>query len=424
MNLSLIWDIHTESPQLEQSLCESVPNLAETLTTLRTSPPSPPPTNGEFNREKDYRPQGHFRSFYRRLDKGNLALKGLEIACGDQTELLQLMQQRDFERWEYYSCTNVLEYFAIQEHKVPGALTLTEALDEANKALSLQAAFKHRFQEFGAFPFPLFVYQWDKATVEGFLARLSTFMSGYALDIVKREVSSGLAVYVYYLSQEPYPRVAHLSSAIAQRCARESQSGFMNRSIIQTALNDACDVNGVLESVFRQVARILCVGFFPSDVTHFKNGQCIEPQNVLISGGLADMDSVLAFTDIQNDRSFYLNFLALMNLLARLCRTLLLAEGDGTTMPSSNFPAQFAKPDFMDILCTNHAWSRLKRILMEISPTLPSESLDSRLETIINASDDFYKLYDTVLKDIYYTKPSLHDSAKEIVSLIEPYSRE
>ena len=419
MNLSLVWDIHTEHPQLLQSLCESTPNLAEDIDVFRTHTPSPPPTNSEFQREKEYRPKGHFRAFYRKLDRGNIAFKGLEVACEDQTKLFSLLQQRNFERWEKYSCTNVLEYFAIQERKVPGALTLAESLDEVNKALSLQAAFKHRFQEFGAFPFPLFVYQWDKAAVDNFLTRLSTFMTGYAFDIVKREVSAGLAVYVYYLEQEPHPRVGHLSSAIAQRCASESLPGFPNKSIIQKALNETCDVDAVLEAVFGQVARMLCVGFFPSDMTHFKNGQSIEPQNILISGGIVDMDSILAFKDIPNDRSFYLNFLALINLLARLYRTLLLAEGDGTTMPSSNFPAQFAKPDFMDILCANHAWSRLKRILMKISSTLPSQSIDSRLEIILDASDDFCKLYDIVLKEIYYTEPLL---PKEIISIMDPYN--
>ncbi|HSP81451.1 MAG TPA: AMP-binding protein, partial [Myxococcaceae bacterium] len=290
---TLAWDITREAPSLWRHLREAEPWVAEALEALRRELPAPP-TNGTFESEAFFRPPGHFRSFYRRgPGQSVLALKGGEVRCEDQLGFLQLMQQRPFERFAKHSVINTLEYFLIQERKVPGALTLPEALGEARRAAELQGRFLEEFGEPGDLPLPLLVVRWSEEVVARFRARLLPLLSGFSLSIARDALRDGLACYVYWFPKAPFPRVSHFAGSLAQESQRTGSGGFTNTRLVYATLKHNLDAEAVIDSWTRLVARMLLLGYFPGDIQHFKNGQCIEPQNVLLNGTFADLDSVI-----------------------------------------------------------------------------------------------------------------------------------
>ncbi|HEX8439827.1 AMP-binding protein, partial [Archangium sp.] len=407
---SIAWDVAREAPALWRHLREAEPWVADALEQLRRDIPVPP-TNGVFESERFFRPQGHFRSFYQRgPGESVLALKGAEVRCEDQVGFLQLLQQRLFERFAKHSVTNTLEYFLLQERKVPGALTLPEALTEAQRAAELQGRFLEEYGEPGGVPLPLLVVRWSEEVVARFRARLLPLLSGHSLTIAQGELGDGLACYVYWFPKAPFPRVSHFAGSLAQESQRTGSGGFTNTRLVYATLKHNLDPEAVVDSWVRLVARMLLLGYFPSDIQHFKNGQCIEPQNVLLNGTFADLDSVIPMRQLGSDREFYASFLAMLNLLANTVRVFLTAESNGTTTLPSPFPHQFQRPDFLEMLSVLHIWERLKVHLREQRRGL-SRTLDPRLEELVSSHLSFPVLFEKVLFSLYYAGPTLPESA-------------
>jgi acyl-CoA synthetase (AMP-forming)/AMP-acid ligase II/aryl carrier-like protein len=418
---TLAWDVARDAPALWRHLREVDPWVAEALEWIRHDVPVPP-TNGTFEAGGFFRPQGHFRSFYQRGPGESVrAIKGAEVRCEDQLGFLQLLQQRLFERFAKHSVTNTLEYFLIQERKVPGALTLPEALTEAQRAAELQNRFLEEFGEPGGLPVPLLVVRWSEDVVARFRARLLPLLSGFSLGIAESELRDGLACYVYWFPKAPFPRVSHFAGTLAQESQRTGSGGFANTRLVYATLKHNLDPEAVVDSWVRLVARMLLLGYFPSDIQHFKNGQCIEPQNVLLNGTFADLDSVTPMRQLGSDREFYASFLALLNLLAHTVRVFLTAESNGTTTLPSPFPHQFQRPDFLEMLSVLHVWERLKVHLREQRQGLRG-TLDSRLEELVSSNLSFPVLFEKVLFSLYYAGPTLPESALHLLSVGDVYN--
>jgi acyl-CoA synthetase (AMP-forming)/AMP-acid ligase II/aryl carrier-like protein len=418
---SIAWDVARDAPALWHHLRETEPWLADALERMRRDIPVPP-TNGVFETERFFRPPGHFRAFYRRgPGESVLAIKGAEVRCEDQVGFLQLLQQRLFERFAKHSVTNTLEYFLLQERKVPGALTLPEALTEAQRAAELQGRFLEEYGEPGGVPLPLLVVRWSEEVVARFRARLLPLLSGYSLTIAKGELGDGLACYVYWFPKAPFPRVSHFAGSLAQESQRTGSGGFTNTRLVYATLKHNLDPEAVVDSWVRLVARMLLLGYFPSDIQHFKNGQCIEPQNVLLNGTFADIDSVIPMRQLGSDREFYASFLAMLNLLANTVRVFLTAESNGTTTLPSPFPHQFQRPDFLEMLSVLHVWERLKVHLREQRRGLRG-TLDPRLEELVSSQLSFPVLFEKVLFSLYYAGPTLPESALHLLGIADVYN--
>jgi acyl-CoA synthetase (AMP-forming)/AMP-acid ligase II/acyl carrier protein len=418
---SIAWDVARDAPALWRHLRDSEPWVADALERMRRDIPVPP-TNGTFESSDFFRPQGHFRAFYQRgPGESVLAIKGAEVRCEDQLGFLQLLQQRLFERFAKHSVTNTLEYFLIQERKVPGALTLPEALTEAQRAAELQARFLEEFGEPGGVPLPLLVVRWSEDVLARFRARLLPLLSGFSLNIAQGELRDGLACYVYWFPKAPFPRVSHFAGSLAQESQRTGSGGFTNTRLVYATLKHNLDPEAVVDSWVRLVARLLLLGYFPSDIQHFKNGQCIEPQNVLLNGTFADLDSVTPMRQLGGDREFYASFLAMLNLLANTVRVFLTAESNGTTTQPGPFPHQFQRPDFLEMLSVLHVWERLKVHLREQRRDLRG-TLDPRLEELVSSNLSFPVLFEKVLFSLYYAGPTLPESALHLLSIADVYN--
>ena len=417
----IAWDVAREAPALWNHLREHEPWVAAELEHLRRELPVPP-TNGTFDTGGQFRPQGHFRSFYRRgPDASVLAIKGAEVRCEDQAGFFQLMQQRLFERHAKHSVTNTLEYFLLQERKMPGALMLPEALHEARRAAEVQTRFLEEYQAPGALPVPLLVVRWSEEVEARFRARLLPLLSGFTLSIAQDELRQGLACYVYWFPQAPFPRVSHFAGALAQESQRTGSGGFVNTRLVYATLKHNLDPQAVVDSWVKLAARLLLLGFFPNDIQHFKHGQSIEPQNVLLNGAFADLDSVVPMRSLGTDREFHASFLAMLNLLANTVRVFLTAESNGTTTLPQPYPHQYQRPDFLEMLSVIHIWERLKVHLREQRPG-PHVTLDPRLEELVTSNLSFPVLFEKVLFPLYYAGPTLPESAVHLMSVADVYN--
>jgi len=414
------WDLAQAAPAVLEALCRNEPWLLQRLQDLRDAIPIPS-TNGTFDEPDRFRPAGHFRAFYLRgPGESVVAVKGADLRCEDQTGFLQVLHQRPFERFARHSVTNVLEYFLIQERKVPGALLLNEGLAEARAAGRVQAAFLERYGALGDLPVPLLVIRWSDEVVARFCDRLFPLLSGTCLGIARDEIARGLGCYIYYFPKPPFPRVSHFAGTLAAESHRTGASGVVNTRLVHATLAHNFDPGTVVDSWIRLVARMLLLGFFPADAKHFKNGQSIEPQNVLLNGSFADLDSVTSMEGL-DDRDFYCNLLCVLNLLTNTIRVFLTAENNGTTAVPAAFPQQFPKPDFLEIVILVHLWERLKVHAAEARAGL-TEPPDPRLEEILGSGMSFPVLFDKILYAIYYQGPRIPESALHLVGITDVYS--
>ncbi|WP_257449066.1 hypothetical protein [Archangium lipolyticum] len=418
----LAWDVALSAPVLWKHLRETEPWVAAELENLRREIPIPP-TNNTFETERLFRPSGHFRAFYIRGPGDSvLAIKGGDLRCADQQAFLHVMHERPFERYQRHSVLNALEYFLIQERKIPGALTLAEGLSEAQRAAEVQSGFLAKFGELGGLPVPLLVIRWSPEVEAEFRARLLPLLSGFSLEIAQGELEGGLACYVYWFPKAPFPRVSHFAGALAMESSRTSTAGFQqNTRLIYDTLKHEVAPEWVLDSWLKLVAKLMLLGYFPSDAQHFKNGQCIEPQNVLVNGTFADVDSVTPMRDLAGDREFYTGFLCMLNLLVNTVRVFLIAENNGATSQPSPFPPQFQRPDFMEMLLVIHVWERMKTHLLEVRKGFPV-TLDPRLEELVSSNLSFQVLFDKILYAIYYAGPQLPESIRPMLGITAAYN--
>ena len=418
------WDIATQAPALLADLATSAPWVLPMLAALRDEVPVPP-TNDAFDDGRMFRPPGHFRAFYlrgpARAESGAvIAVKGADVACEDQRGFLQMLHQRAFERFAKFSVTNVLEYFLLQERKVPGALLVPEAIAEAERAAEVQGELLECFGELGALPVPLLVLSWNREVTDRFRSALLPLLGGFPRGIAEQEIERGIACYIYYFPRAPFPRVSHFAGTLSQEANRTGAAGIPNTRLVYTTLKSNLDPGAIVDGWLSLVARMLLCGYFPSDALHFKNGQCIEPQNVLLNGALADLDSVVPMATLGGDREFYANFLAMLNLLANTVRVFLIAENNGTTAAPSPFPAQFPKPDFLDILTVVHVWERLKVHLLALDAARPGR-LEPRITELVASNLAFPLLFDKVLYALHYAGPQIPESVLHMLNITDVY---
>src|SRR5262249_57924643 len=90
-----------------------------------------------------------------------------------------------------------LDKLALIEGKVPGCVTLAEALADARAALAVQRAHVARHGAPARLPFPLVVARWPDPVAERALAALRPRLRRRAREVVEPAVRASLPVYVY-----------------------------------------------------------------------------------------------------------------------------------------------------------------------------------------------------------------------------------
>lgn len=296
-----VWSAARDAPELlahvPDELREQVHALATGVPGLRSVAPLAEPTLA--------RPPTHRRAFYVRARSGAvLGIKGTEPHAYDFGALLEELEgarvhvelrlgnplvDRTLTRAEL----TALEKFPLLEGKVPGCVTLREALADARSALAVQRAHLQKHGEPARLPLPVFVGRWSDDTGEAVLAALRSRLHGRAWDVVEPSVRAGLGVYVY-----AYPTLpSRLIELVVPDATRRREL-----AIRREALRAVLDPARLFERWVALAARLIALGFVPKDPATLVTGDCLQVQNLVLDGGFADTESLVA-CDALSDRA-------------------------------------------------------------------------------------------------------------------------
>ncbi len=287
-----VWELLRDAPELAERLPPQALAAARSLAgggipVLRDV--------GPVNEPPYARPPGHRRAFYLRQADGVLAIKGTEpLALNFASFVTEMRAARVHAELRLGSPArdttvvrselSALDKFPIVEGKVPGCVTLREALADARAAAAVQRAYLARYGETARLPVPILVARWPDAVADEALAELRPHLRGRALDVVELGAGAGLGVYVY-----AYPTIPW---RLAQLGVPDARGGADVRPRL-AAIARTFDPRLVLERWIGLTARLLALGFVSADPLCFVTGDTLQVQNVVLDGGLADVESLV-----------------------------------------------------------------------------------------------------------------------------------
>jgi hypothetical protein len=332
----ILWNAGEEAPELL-----SAAGSAEALAALRTGLPVASSIT-PFDNGAALRPYRHMRAFYIRRGDHVLAVKGTEPHARDLVPALQGMSGFRIEfPGRGRSLFSALEHFALNEQKIPLAMSAEEALEDARSAAMVQQAHIARFDEPARLPLPLLAVRWDDDVTRTHLETLCPLLSGRAWRTVRRVAADGLGAVVYHYPGVPL-RVAHLPEILRSA----DGAAWLDR------LGTLCDPAATVERWVELVARMLVLGFLPGSIESIGVGHCLEMKNAVIDGGFVDMGSVCRMADVTDSRAFLETLLAAVADLARTTRQFLMGDA-----PEAD--AEYRNPSLAMVLMLHRLLPRL-----------------------------------------------------------------
>jgi len=359
----LAWHLAERAPRLLESVLDAVPELAEPLERLRAHVPVPrllhPSGAAPFVRFT-----GHGRSFCvafptPSVPDGHLVFKGSEHVTDDYESWLdgqaavwvRVAARQETHFWAdggVEAEMRVLDKWAVLEGKVPGAYTLEEACGEADVAAGVQTAYFARYGATARAPLPLLAHRWPDASVERVRRALRPRLSPGAWTVAQRRLEPGLGLYVYYYPGFPI-RLAHLGIGDAQ------ELGLSTRL---AQVDEVLDWRDTAESWLDLTAKLIALGFLPKSPDSLLSGDCLQYQNLVLDGGIADLDSMVHVDAIPAERQLRDVLRRTVLELTKSIATLLL----GAAAQQPSFLRRF--PDV-----GGHVASELRRRLRELGET-------------------------------------------------------
>jgi len=285
--LNIIWDAGSIGGDAMALLLEREPTIATILDEVMRGCPVAE-TARTFEGEHFERPRGHARSFLLRLREGVLVFKGTEPFSPDYREILEeAWQKRELGRY------SAMDHFAIVEDEVYLGLTKRLAVGGAQRTWAWVSAHTEIFRELPRTPFPLLVLEVPDSVTQEFgdvlLPLLSDRLQFSARKKVEGLLRDGLGVYVYYYPGMPI-RLAHalgsFPGSFGVGANDESRLAF--------------DIDAAVVSWTDIFAGMLVAGFVPTTPVH--TGNCLQSQNVVIDGGLCDVDSMEPIASLPHTR--------------------------------------------------------------------------------------------------------------------------
>jgi hypothetical protein len=367
------------------------PKLRHTIDALTDAVPIPP-TVAAFTSASFCRPPTSARCFYFFLDiedqsdvnagSGVIAFKGLEPCAADFCDMLA-----DFRR-PGPSAHNIAEHFVYEERKVPGCLTLENALFEAERSSSYQGRHLAVYGEPAHAPVPLFVFRHADDVVARALEALRRHLSADAFRVVERELDRGLAAYVYYYPSLPI-RVRDIDFLL---------HGVPFRERLLAVLCDVCNPDEIVEGWVRSFVHMLYSGFLPGSLASLRNGICCQPQNACIDGGFVDLDSLTRFDELVDDTAVLAALQFSVDALIDSVRTLIAGRVDAARGEDS--AVRIDGHHFRE-----YVLSRLRTAIeREARPGMP---LDPRVSGYFTPAPEFGPLIERL--SACYSRPSAFD---------------
>jgi len=345
----VLWNAAAAAPET----LFAMPGIAATLSEFKTAIPGAE-TITPFETNEAVRPYRHLRAFYLRKTDGVIAVKGSEVFASDVEQMLAVMSgfRIDF-LGRGKSLFSALEHFALNEQKIPLALSVDEAMEDVSSAAAVQRAHVARYGARAHTPLPLLAVRWPDTVTEAHLKRLSTLLSARARKSVERVAADGLGAVVYHYPTVPQ-RVAHLPEILRTRSEKDWLARLAAIADPQAAVNGWLDV----------VARLLVLGFLPGSVESIGVGHCLEMKNAVIDGGLVDMGSICRVEDVTDPRQFSETLLAALADLAKTCRHFL--RGDVVDVE-----AEYRNPSLAMVLALHRLLPDLARRMEQLGGADP-----------------------------------------------------
>jgi hypothetical protein len=311
-----------------------------------------------------------------------LAIKGTEPLAPDFDGFLYVLEHLGTPELSGSPQRRLGEHFALVEHKVPGALTLREAEDEANAAAEIQSRHLRTYGTLARLPCPLLLVRLPDRVGDELIEKLGRALSSRALARVEPSIRHGLAVYIYYYPALPL-RVSHIAATLP-RGSFPVRLAELERCVAPPA---------VIEEWVRQFVRMLYLGFLPVALGSRGTGACCDPNNAVVDGGFVDLDSLLPIDELDRtgkgalfEETLHLSFLT-------LCETARIFLAKEPTRHEEHLGA-----DVVGRLFARYLGDRVRRALQ--TEARPELRIDPRIEEYFDPSVSYESLLGR-LRDYY-----------------------
>jgi hypothetical protein len=303
------WQLEKDAPALFQAVQARLPGVAKLARELCET--LPVQVDWHFGDHGPVsRPDRHVRAFYLDLPKlgpglpGSIAIKGSEVwADNFETLVERLRLTWSIFTWslggperhilEDVCMMDQLERFPVAEGKPPNVHPLSDALEEADVSSAYQLAHLERYGEFAHVPLPLLACKWPDELRDRVYAQLKPWLSRKTKQIVENQLQGGMGTFVYWYPTIPI-RVMHLQIPDASTAANATSYAERVRQLQKFA-----NIEVAVEGWLRTATRMLALGWLPTDPASLGRGNCLMPQNLVLDGGIVDLDSLREIHTIQ-----------------------------------------------------------------------------------------------------------------------------
>ena len=358
-----VWSLETECPDLWNYLIQKQPWVSDLLRSNFKDRFPIAPTLEPFDNGDCVRPPKHNRAFYIKHPNGAvLAVKGSE-AVSDQLERAFSQNAGLGSRW------SIVETFPSHEQKLPYAVHIPEAVQEAKGTVQFLLKYIDSFKELPPIPIHLAVYRISEAQEKQYFLKLNNFASARSRQQCRLLARDGIATYIYFFPELPI-RVAHivpsemLTGGICDAASREivlrEKHGFDSKVSVSNFLS--------------LVGRMLALGFFPLSMASYGIGYCTSAQNVTLTGGMVDSDSLTPFEQIRSDWEFATVFLTTLSTLCATVRVMLYSP-----LPFVRF--EFSDPSTISMLLSEFVWGFIRHEISLCEQL--GMTIDSRLQELL-----------------------------------------
>jgi hypothetical protein len=278
---------------------------------------------------------------------------------------------------------SITEIFPLHEQKLPYAVHVPEALQEAVLTTRFLGEYLRAFDDWPPFPIHLAVYRLPDSHRQRYYQALRQFASPRSMQQCELLGQEGLAVYLYLFPSLPM-RLAH--------CVPNTilTSGIVDAASRATVLEQRCglDAQAALEKFLSFAGRMLALGFFPLSLASFGIGYCTSAQNVTVDGGMVDSDSLTPFSEIRSDWEFATVLLTSLSSLCVTARVMCYSP-----LPFVRF--EFADPSTVSMLMSELVWDRIRA---EVTASARRGlTIDPRLQELL-APPSYAKLFEWIAR--------------------------
>ena len=356
-----VFELSRESKDLFGALAKRTPEVCEAFESIQRNIPlartAVASADGRF-----YRLPNHNRSFcYSLAQSGSVVdspvfvFKGSEPLQRDFPVMLDWMLQAPLRR----STRVMADHFPLAEGKIPGALSLREAMHEAQIAHDVQKKHLTHYGELAKLPVPLLVHSICKQKNDACAAILRNKISPSAFDRIDPLLQNGLAIYVYYYPSPP---------------VRANYLGDLGMSQFKKFAQRASDEGRTVSNWARLLVRLLYLGYLPYSVRNEGLGACMDLGNAALDGGFCDPDSIVAIDARTDDEFFCESVIQSFKIFQNTVETFLGVSGVSTIYPSIE-----------SFVCWQYIHQLLKAAVA--SESRPGLRLDARIMKLISPED-------------------------------------